>query len=274
MFTIRNVKTRLRGTTKINFAPTPVFSPLSLFASGEQGAWYDPSDLSTMFTDTAGTTPATDGSAVARINDKSGRGNHATQGIFSRRPILRQLAGGEYYLEFDGIDDSLVTGTITPGTDKVQVFAGVRRFAVGSNMIVEHSSNVNTNNGSFFLNYSGSLDRYSSTARANAGTSITQTAVFDVDLPTPESSVLSATHDIATNLSTIRRNAVAGTDATGDKGTGNYLAYPMFIGARGGTSLFFNGHIYSLIVRFGANLDTPTIENVESYVANKTGVTL
>lgn len=35
------------------------FSPLSLFAAGEQGAWYDPSDFSTMFTTAAGTTPVT-----------------------------------------------------------------------------------------------------------------------------------------------------------------------------------------------------------------------
>jgi hypothetical protein len=36
-----------------------IFSPSSLFASGEQGAWYDPSDMSTLFQDTAGTTPVT-----------------------------------------------------------------------------------------------------------------------------------------------------------------------------------------------------------------------
>lgn len=35
------------------------FSPASLFASGEQGVWYDPSDFSTMFQDAAGTTPVT-----------------------------------------------------------------------------------------------------------------------------------------------------------------------------------------------------------------------
>jgi hypothetical protein len=35
------------------------FSPASLFAAGEQGAWYDPSDFSTMFQDSVGTTPVT-----------------------------------------------------------------------------------------------------------------------------------------------------------------------------------------------------------------------
>lgn len=35
------------------------WSPISLFAAGEQGAWYQPSDLSTLFQDSAGTTPVT-----------------------------------------------------------------------------------------------------------------------------------------------------------------------------------------------------------------------
>jgi len=35
------------------------FTPSSLFAAGEQGAWYDPSDLTTLFQDSAGTTPVT-----------------------------------------------------------------------------------------------------------------------------------------------------------------------------------------------------------------------
>ena len=35
------------------------FDPLSLFSAGEQGVWYDPSDLTTLFQDSAGTTPVT-----------------------------------------------------------------------------------------------------------------------------------------------------------------------------------------------------------------------
>lgn len=55
------------------------FSPVSLFTSGSQGIWLDPSDLSTMFTDRAGTTPVTaPGQTVGKRLDKSGRGNHAT----------------------------------------------------------------------------------------------------------------------------------------------------------------------------------------------------
>ncbi|WP_417701975.1 hypothetical protein [Pseudophaeobacter sp.] len=85
------------------------FSPASLFASGESGVWYDPSDLSTLWADTFGTTQAVLGGAVARMDDKSGNGNHVTQDTFAARAILRQSVAGEYYLEFDGVDDYLLT---------------------------------------------------------------------------------------------------------------------------------------------------------------------
>jgi hypothetical protein len=46
--------------------------PGRLFLAGEQGVWYDPSDLSTMFQDSAGTTPVTAvDQPVGRILDKS-----------------------------------------------------------------------------------------------------------------------------------------------------------------------------------------------------------
>jgi hypothetical protein len=43
----------------ISLAVIQTFSPARLFAAGEQGAWYDPSDLNTLFQDQAGTTPVT-----------------------------------------------------------------------------------------------------------------------------------------------------------------------------------------------------------------------
>ena len=79
--------------------------PTELFQSGEQGAWYDPSDSSTMFQDAAGTTPVTAvGQPVGRILDKSGRGNHAAQATTTKRPIL-PAAG--YRLRSDFVDDAL-----------------------------------------------------------------------------------------------------------------------------------------------------------------------
>ena len=47
-------------------------SPAALFAAGEVGVWYDPSDLTTLFQDSAGTTPVTAaGQPVGLMLDKS-----------------------------------------------------------------------------------------------------------------------------------------------------------------------------------------------------------
>ena len=89
---------------------------LKLFANGEQGFWYDPNDLSTMYQDAAGTIPVTAaGQPVGLIKDKSGRGNHAMQTVSAARPILqRNATTGAYYLAFDGTDDFLQTSVSLP----------------------------------------------------------------------------------------------------------------------------------------------------------------
>jgi hypothetical protein len=66
--TYLEAKWYLDYTIKFGFIP----SPASLFANGEQGAWYDPSDLTTLYQDAAGTTPVTaDGDPVGLMLDKS-----------------------------------------------------------------------------------------------------------------------------------------------------------------------------------------------------------
>ena len=86
--------------------------------------------------------------------------------------------------------------------------------------------------------------------------------------------MVTATHDIPGDLSAIRLNgAASGTNGTGDKGSGNFGNYPLFIGARNNASAFFNGWMYSLTVR-GAQSSASEISAMESWVAGKTGVSL
>jgi len=60
---------------KVYLGLTEIFkswTPQKLFTAGEQGVWYDPSDLTTMFQDTFGSTPVTTaGQTVALMLDKS-----------------------------------------------------------------------------------------------------------------------------------------------------------------------------------------------------------
>lgn len=79
-------------------------TPASLFASGEEGAWFEPGPTK-CFTDTARTTAAGVGDPMGGMTDLSGNGNHATQGTAAQRMTLRQTGGGLYYIEPDQSDD-------------------------------------------------------------------------------------------------------------------------------------------------------------------------
>ena len=70
--------------------PFGVFTPADLFTGSETGVFYDVSDLSTLFQDSAGTTPVTvAGQPVGLMLEKSGNGNHAVQAIAAARPIYQ-----------------------------------------------------------------------------------------------------------------------------------------------------------------------------------------
>lgn len=96
-----------------------------LFANGAQGAWYDPSDLSTLFQDSAGTIPVEkDGDLVELILDKSGNDNHAVQQGSDSNPVYR-TDGKRHWLVFDGQDDDLEAPNITLG-EQATMLAGIR----------------------------------------------------------------------------------------------------------------------------------------------------
>lgn len=371
------------------------FSPLSLFAASEPGFWFDPSDISTLFQDTAGTTPVTAaGQSVGLVLDKrlglvlgpelvtngdfasgstgwsdisgawavsggvltgtsvsanaygpysndtsvvAGRtyratftigvtsgslrvrvgntesaaytqsgtyslllvatttavttfqvraggsgftgtidnisvrelpGNHATQSNSLSCPAYQIDSNGRGYLNFDGTDDSLATGTITPGTDKAQVFAGVRKLSDASQgQILELSASAAANNGAFDLISAASANTYSFRSRGTVAAIATSATSF----ASPTTNVLTGLGDIAADTSILRVNGAQAATSAVDQGTGNYLAYPAYIGRRGGTSLPFNGRIYSLICRFGPNLTADQIAQTETWVNARTG---
>jgi hypothetical protein len=176
------------------------------------------------------------------------------------------------YLQFNGINNSMATSTITPGIDKAQVFAGVRKnsdAAVG--LAIELSVNSAVNSGAFYLaaplatGASGDFAFYSRGSVAPVVAA--QTSVYLA----PVTTVLTGQTDISADQTLLRFNGAQVAQSTADQGTGNFGNYPLYIGARAGTSLFFNGQLYSLIDRFGPNLPSNTITSTEAWVAGKTG---
>jgi hypothetical protein len=158
------------------------------------------------------------------------------------------------------------TGTITPGTDKVQVFAGVRKLSSEVGPLAETSVDSVNTNGSFGIFAPNNVgDPYGFGSRGTL-----RTLAADGPYTPPTTNILTALGDISGDSAILRIDGVQEAINTDDQGTGNYLAYPLYFGARAGTSLFFNGYEDTSIVRFGPNLDASVIGKVESYVASKT----
>jgi hypothetical protein len=169
-------------------------------------------------------------------------------------------------LWYNGTSHFMQTGTITPGTDKVQVFAGVRKLSDAANGMLIELGAYSLN--SFRLECPPStLDgRYRFSSYGSLGSFATTPANY----ASPHTDVLAAASSISDDYNVLRVNGATAATSSSDQGTGNYLAYPLYFGARAGTSLFFNGYEDTSIIRFGPNLDAGTISKVESYVASKT----
>lgn len=260
----------------IDVAPSAVWTPATLYAAGEQGVWYDPSDFSTMFQDAAGTIPVTAaGQPVGRILDKSGRGNHATQATAAARPILQQDGNGKYYLAFDGVDDTLVTGFVAfPLGKRATAVLGVSgrggplgsMFTVGDNQYAEDGAYGAFCNATANLDFMASYCAGSATPHGRQVSPQPDQCVaafrFLVD-EVAEADRLAVRVNGAVRPTT-RYSPIEGT--TGMLGGNKVIR----LGARvDGTSQKMNLHQF--IIR---HADTADLAPIESFTADKIGITL
>lgn len=259
------------------------FHPATLFANGEQGAWYDPSDLSTMFQDAAGTIPAVADGAIGLILDKSGRGNHLSQATAAAKPILRQ-AGGLYYLDFDGVDDCFVTSSEVDlsSSDKLMLWAGMRKTgqATTAGFVETGLAGVGADDGSFLLCAPNVAvtDSYSAFLRGTITTGLQATSY-----PGTHLGVVSVYFDIAGASRALeifpRVNGAIPTSlgpvASTDAGSGNFGNHRLQLGARpNGVAFvqFFTGRFYGMVLR-GGPASSEQILAGERWLASKTGLT-
>jgi hypothetical protein len=173
------------------------------------------------------------------------------------------------YLGFDGVDDGMLTGTITPGADKAQVFAGVRKASdTARGTVAEYTASSAANNGAWHLTAPNAAS--ATFAFESKGTLLTDAVATGFAAPTTR--VLTGLGDISGDSTILRVNGAQADADTGDQGTGNYASSVLYVGRRGGTTLPLSGNIYSLITRFSAaNLDAATITSTETWVNFKTG---
>lgn len=224
------------------------------------------------FTPTAGSLTLTVSGSVTLAQLQVGSVDTAYQRVVSQYDITEAGVQTCYYIQADGVDDAYVTPTITPNTDKAQVFAGVRLSSVPSTSILaELSASGDANNGSFYQ-YFASATGAAIIPRIRGSLSI-QSGPNPASITAPASSVYSSTYDLALAGNSITQRRNGAFDVTGGTVTqpgGNFLAYPAYIYARGGTSFPFNGFDFGHAVRFGPNLSAATIAQVERLIARNT----
>lgn len=180
-------------------------------------------------------------------------------------------AGFPLYLKTDGVDDWMQTNSINfTSTDKMTVWAGVRKLSDSATSILTELSSSSVNNGSFTINAPAAAGTYRFGANGVGGvegaasgfvapiTNVLQTAI-DLKGATQAAQITARINAAATSLS------YAGSTGA----TGNFGNYPLYLFRRGGGSLPFNGRMYGLIVR-GAQSTGTQISNGEKYVNSKT----
>jgi hypothetical protein len=262
---------KLRGTGGVTLT---IFNPLSLFAAGEKGVWFDPTDITTLFQDAAGTTPVTAyGQKVGRILDKSGNGNHATQSNAAFQPTYQIDNEGNPNLTFSGSYTQLVTRAIN-FTTTAQMMVGLGLHVVGSASAaaaLELGSDVESVNGSFLFGAPSSTADHSLYLRGTSTISARVDNVsdgddviiglFDISQATKELELIPRLNRVQLSGSQITWTGITA-------GTGNFGNLPLYMGARSGGALPFQGKIYQVIVR-GALTNASDVSQTENLIDAK-----
>ncbi len=181
--------------------------------------------------------------------------------------------GFPLYLKCNGTSSAMSTNSIDfTSTDKMTVVTGVRKLSDASGgVLMELSGDYNTNAGTFGYVVPRS-PTLTEPVYATKGTSLIVLANSSNVAPSPINWVLSGQSSISTPIASSRINGATYASSSASQGSGNFGNYPLYLFARVGTVVWFNGQFYGAIIR-GAQSDTASVTQTENYMATKTGIT-
>ena len=184
-------------------------------------------------------------------------------------PSDYDTVGFKPYLAFNGVNQWLQTNSIdfTYG-DKMFVSAGVRKLSDAAQAVVAETGTTGTDNGSFTVSAprSATLPSIGFRSRGTIESLANNTTMY----ASPVTVVASGIGDISGDQAILRVNGTQAAISTADQGTGNYGNYPLYIGSRGGASLWFNGRLYGLVFA-GKQASAAEITSTEAWLNQKTG---
>lgn len=222
------------------------------------------------FTPTAGSLTLTVSGSVtiAQLEEGSAATNY--QAVTTTYNCTETGVPDCYFLQADGSDDGMVTPAINlSATDKIAVFAGVRKLSdAASGVLVELTATTASNNGSF---------RHATPHNASGAYSFGSRGTTEVVLTSPTSyaapntALLTGIGNISGDSVRLRINGVELTPVTTDQGTGNFSNAILYYFRRGGTTYPVNGLEYGNFI-VSTLPDAAQIAAGETYQNNYIGV--
>jgi hypothetical protein len=241
------------GVEAVSAATSPVIAP-------DMALWLDASDASTLFQDSAGTTPAAlDADPVGRWADKSGNGRHVTQTTAGARPALKlAIQNGLPVIRFATDDwlQSALLGAPIAQPNYILVVTAMRGYVTAATAFVVTGRSTGGRHAIY--------RSVSDASRIYAGTNL---AVADATAMTA-ATVYEGRFDGASSQlwrdGTLKVTGNAGTEAFG----------ALLLGANdAGNASFLNGDIMEVIV-MGSMPAVGLQSAIRNYVGTKWGITI
>lgn len=215
----------------------------------------------------SGSAVTTDGSAVARWEDQSGGGNHATQSTSNNRPVLKTaIQNGKNVLRFDGSNDTMQISSIAlQAYITVFVVSSTTRTGTNLKFWMEHGAGIGSNAGFFFngtnagawaVNRGGGYDDGPSTDNADWIGSGWALAMFSYS----GSGVISKNNAFTSG----KRLTTGNQGQRNDSSTTAALN----IGSRNQTTFPINGDIAEILI-YNRNISFKETSDVMAYLNNK-----
>jgi hypothetical protein len=227
-----------------------MFSPLDI---SDLELWYDATDGDSVLNAVSPDTPATNGQTVRRWNDLSGNANHVNQTTGIEQPIYNTSEiNSKPCVVFDGTNDQLEGGSITPGN--ATYFVVARRSSSATREDISDIRLPAQTQQVIFLPDASSFDMFAGTVLASS------TVILDANF------IGTAQFNGVLSLSRVNGVQVATGDVGSRPENGNF-----FLGSS--NSKWLDGPIGEYL-RYSRVLSTSEIAQVETYLSAKWGISI
>lgn len=238
--------------------------------TGTLNIWDDTGAVKASFTTTGRkefyfTHTISNGNFIFQCNNGA---NSATVDNVDVRDVSADAVTAPYGLQFDGVDDFLLTAAVDfTATNKVTAVSGIRALSFAA------CAQVFAHNGTGFSAFDlqaplGTLDRIRFSAN-----SATITAGAEFVTTAPVTGVFTGYADLSVHTVGLRVNGVLTQQNSQPSSASNFANAVFYFGRRNGADLPYNGLDYGGII-VGKALTASQLASVERWVAQRTGVTL